>query len=97
MGNGYGAIYGSTWWGSQNSINFNEISYYIYAVDELKTRALADGAIMEGFGCASESIRTMGERDSPDTIFLTYDKRVFYDGGSTEARVCTIKEISLLR
>ena len=49
----WGAIYGSTWWGSQNSINFNEISYYIYAVDELKTRALADGAIMEGFGCAS--------------------------------------------
>jgi hypothetical protein len=66
MGNGYGAIYGSTWWGSQNTINFNEISYYIYAVDELKTRALADGAIMEGFGCASESIRTMGERDSAD-------------------------------
>ena len=97
MGNGYGAIYGSTWWGSQNTINFNEISYYIYAVDQLKTRALADGAIMEGFGCASESIRTMGERDSSDIIFLTYDKRVFYDGGSTEARICTIKEISLLR
>jgi hypothetical protein len=52
-GNGYGAIYGSTWWGSQNDINFNEISYfYIYAVDELKTRALADGAVMEAFECA---------------------------------------------
>lgn len=97
MGNGYGAIYGETWWGSQNAINFNEVSYYIYAVDELKTRALADGAIMEGFGCASESIRTMGERDSADVIFLTYDKRVFYDGGATEARICTTKEISLLR
>jgi hypothetical protein len=97
MGNGYGAIYGSTWWGSQNDINFNEISYYIYAVDELKTRALADGAIMEGFGCASEAIRTMGERDSGEELFVAYNTRVVTAGGSTEARICTIKEISLLR
>jgi len=97
MGNGYGAIYGSTWWGSQNSINFNEISYYIYAVDELKTRALADGAIMEGFGCASEAIRTMGERDSGEALFNAYNTRVVADSGTTQARICTIKEISLLR
>ncbi len=97
MGNGYGAIYGSTWWGSQNSINFNEISYYIYAVDELKTRALADGAIMEGFGCASEAIRTMGDRDTAEELFVAYNTRVVADSGATEARVCTIKEISLLR
>ena len=97
MGNGYGAIYGSTWWGSQNDINFNEISYYIYAVDELKTRALADGAIMEGFGCESESIRTMGERDSAEALFDAYSVRVVADSGATEARICTIKEISLLR
>ena len=49
----WGSIYGETWWGSQNAINFNEISYYIYAVDQLKTRALDDGAIMEGFGSFS--------------------------------------------
>lgn len=97
MGNGYGAIYGSTWWGSQNAINFNEISYYIYAVDQLKTRALADGAVMEGFGCASEAIRTMGDRDSAEELFVAYNTRVVADSGSTEARVCTIKEISLLR
>ena len=97
MGNGYGAIYGSTWWGSQNNINFNEISYYIYAVDQLKTRALADGAIMEGFGCASEAIRTMGDRDSAEELFVAYNTRVVADSGSTEARICTIKEISLLR
>jgi len=59
MGKSYGDIYGSTLWGSQNTINFNEISYYIYAVDQLKTRSLADSAVMEGFGCASEAIRTM--------------------------------------
>ena len=97
MGNGYGAIYGSTWWGSQNDINFNESIFYIYAVDELKTRALADGAIMEGFGCASEAIRTMGERDSGEALFNAYNTRVVTAGGSTEARICTIKEISLLR
>lgn len=97
MGNGYGAIYGSTWWGSQNAINFNEISYYIYAVDQLKTRALADGAVMEGFGCASEAIRTMGDRDTAEELFVAYNTRVVADSGSTEARVCTIKEISLLR
>ena len=93
----WGSIYGETWWGSQNASNFNEISYYIYAVDQLKTRALDDGAIMEGFGCASESIRTMGDRDTADYLFFLYDKRVIGDGGSTEARICTIKEISLLR
>jgi len=97
MCNGYGAIYGSTWWGSQNTINFNEISYYIYAVDQLKTRSLADGAVMEGFGCASEAIRTMGDRDSAEELFVAYNTRVVADSGSTEARVCTIKEISLLR
>jgi|TARA_R100000482_G_scaffold34623_1_gene11312 hypothetical protein len=97
MGNGYGAIYGSTWWGSQNAINFNEISYYIYAVDQLKTRALADGAVMEGFGCASEAIRTMGDRDTAEELFVAYNTRVVADSGSTEARICTIKEISLLR
>lgn len=97
MGNGYGAIYGSTWWGSQNSINFNEISYYIYAVDELKTRALADGAIMEGFGCAAEVIRAMPDKDSPEELFVAYNTRVVAAGGSTEARLCTINAIDELR
>ncbi len=93
----WGSIYGETWWGSQNTIDFNDISYYIYAVDQLKTRALTDGAIMEGFGCASEAIRTMGEKDSAEALFNAYSVRVVADSGATEARICTIKEISLLR
>ena len=93
----WGSIYGETWWGSQNTIDFNDISYYIYAVDQLKTRALTDGAVMEGFGCASEAIRTMGERDSAEALFNAYNTRVVADSGATEARICTIKEISLLR
>lgn len=97
MGNAYGSIYGETWWGSQNAINFNEISYYIYAVDQLKTRALTDGAIMEGFGCAAEAIRTMGNRDTAEALFNAYSVRVVADSGATEARICTIKELSLLR
>jgi len=93
----WGSIYGETWWGSQNTIDFNEISYYIYAVDQLKTRALTDGAVMEGFGCASEAIRTMGDRDTAEALFDAYSVRVVADSGATEARICTIKEISLLR
>ena len=93
----WGSIYGETWWGSQNTIDFNDISYYIYAVDQLKTRALTDGAVMEGFGCASEAIRTMGEKDSAEAVFNAYNVRVVADSGATEARICTIKEISLLR
>ena len=93
----WGSIYGETWWGSQNTIDFNDISYYIYAVDQLKTRALTDGAVMEGFGCASEAIRTMGEKDSAEALFNAYNVRVVADSGATEARICTIKEISLLR
>jgi hypothetical protein len=94
MGNGYGAIYGSTWWGSQNDINFNEISYYIYAVDQLKTRALTDGAIMEGFGCAAEDIRKYPQANSGRQLFDLYDARVELAGGDTEARTCTINELN---
>lgn len=93
----WGSIYGETWWGSQNTIDFNEISYYIYAVDQLSTRAKADGAIMEGFGCATEAIRTMGDRDSAEMIWNAYVERLAADDGGPEARICTIKEISLLR
>lgn len=94
MGNGYGAIYGSTWWGSQNTINFNEISYYIYAVDQLKTRALADGAIMEGFGCAAEDIRKYPQANRGRQLMDAYDTRVVAAGGDTEARTCTINELN---
>lgn len=90
----WGAIYGSTWWGSQNSINFNEISYYIYAVDELKTRALADGAIMEGFGCAAEDIRKYPQANRGRQLFDLYDARVELAGGDTESRTCTINELN---
>ena len=90
----WGAIYGSTWWGSQNSINFNEISYYIYAVDQLKTRALSDGAIMEGFGCAAEDIRIFPQADRGRQLMDAYDLRVEAAGGDTESRTCTINELN---
>ena len=92
----WGAIYGSTWWGSQNSINFNEISYYIYAVDQLKTRALADGAVMEAFGCAAEDIRQYPQADRGRQLMDAYDVRVVAAGGDTEARTCTINELNEL-
>ena len=94
MGNGYGAIYGSTWWGSQNTINFNESIFYIYAVDELKTRALEDGAIMEAFGCAAEDIRIFPQADRGRQLMDAYDTRVVADSGDTEARTCTIDELN---
>ena len=90
----WGSIYGETWWGSQNTINFNEISYYIYAVDQLKTRALTDGAIMEGFGCAAEDIRKYPQADLGRQLFDLYDARVELAGGDTEARTCTINELN---
>lgn len=90
----WGSIYGETWWGSQNTINFNEISFYIYAVDQLKTRALADGAIMEGFGCAAEDIRKYPQANRGRQLFDLYDARVELAGGDTEARTCTINELN---
>lgn len=95
-GNGYGSIYGSTWWGSQNDINFNEISFYIYAVDQLKTRALADGAVMEAFGCAAEDIRQYPQADRGRQLMDAYETRVETAGGDTEARTCTINELNEL-
>jgi len=90
----WGSIYGETWWGSQNTINFNEISFYIYAVDQLKTRALADGAIMEGFGCAAEDIRKYPQANRGRQLFDLYDARVELAGGDTESRTCTINELN---
>ena len=90
----WGSIYGETWWGSQNTINFNEISFYIYAVDQLKTRALTDGAIMEGFGCAAEDIRKYPQANRGRQLMDAYDTRVVAAGGSTEARTCTINELN---
>ena len=90
----WGAIYGSTWWGSQNTINFNESIFYIYAVDELKTRALEDGAIMEAFGCAAEDIRIFPQADRGRQLMDAYDTRVVADSGDTEARTCTIDELN---
>jgi hypothetical protein len=97
MANPYGAIYGTTWWGSQNSIDFGNVIFYIYAADRLKTRALDAGGLVEGFGCIAEGIREMPMADSAAEIFTAYAARVVADGGTTEARVCTIKEIGTLR
>ena len=93
-GNGYGSIYGSTWWGSQNTINFNEISFYIYAVDQLKTRALADGGIIEAFECVSKTLRRYPQADRGRQLMDAYDVRVVADSGDTEARTCTINELN---
>lgn len=92
----WGSIYGTTWWGSQNTINFNQISFYIYAVDQLKTRALADGAVMEAFGCLAEDIRKYPLSDRGRQLMDSYNTRVVADSGDTEARTCTIDELNEL-
>ena len=50
---GYGAIYGSTWWGSgdafTNQIGWGSAMFYILDPAQFQQRALEDGATMEAF------------------------------------------------
>jgi hypothetical protein len=95
---GYGAIYGSTWWGTDsgllNSIYWGDIYWYIQAVAALKDRAYEDGGYTEGFECAVTDLRVFPEADLGRQLFDAYDARCEAASGDTEARVCTINELN---
>ena len=95
---GYGAIYGSTWWGTDsgllNSIYWGDIYWYIQVVAALKDRAYEDGGVIEGFECASSDLRIFPEADLGRQLFDAYDARCEAASGDTEARVCTINELN---
>ena len=97
MISGYGSIYGSTNGGEQPTVNFTAVADYIYAIEQLKDRALARGGVMEGFGCAAEAVREFPDRDTPTEVFAAYSARVVAAGGTTEASACMINELQTLR
>jgi hypothetical protein len=94
---GYGAIYGSTWWGNVfNPIDWGNIYWYIQDVAYFKENVLADGGIIEGFECAVTDLRVFPEADLGRQLFDAYDARCEAASGDTEARVCTINELNEL-
>ena len=97
---GYGAIYGSTWWGSgdafTNQIGWGSAMFYILDPAQFQQRALEDGATMEAFECVSKSLRRFPQADSGIQLMDAYDVRVEAAGGDTEARTCTINELNEL-
>ena len=94
----WGAIYGTTWWGSGdalfNSINWGEIYWYIQDVAYFKDRILGDGAVIDGFECAVTDLRVFPAADFGRQLFDAYDARCEAASGDTEARVCTINELN---
>ena len=99
-GNGYGAIYGSTWWGSgdafTNQIGWGAAMFYILDPAQFQQRVLEDGATMEAFECVSRALRRFPQADRGRQLMDTYDTRVEAAGGDTEARTCTINELNEL-
>lgn len=97
---GYGAIYGSTWWGSgdafTNQIGWGSAMFYILDPAQFQQRALEDGATMEAFECVSKSLRRFPQADRGRQLMDAYDVRVDAAGGDTEARTCTINELNEL-
>ncbi len=95
---GYGAIYGSTWWGSgdafTNTIGWGSAMFYILDPAQFQQRALEDGATMEAFECVSKSLRRFPQADLGRQLFDLYDARVELAGGDTESRTCTINELN---
>ena len=95
---GYGAIYGSTWWGSgdafTNQIGWGSAMFYILDPAQFQQRALEDGATMEAFECVSKSLRRFPQADLGRQLFDLYDARVETAGGDTESRTCTINELN---
>ena len=95
---GYGAIYGSTWWGSgdafTNQIGWGSAMFYILDPAQFQQRALEDGATMEAFECVSKSLRRFPQADLGRQLFDLYDARVELAGGDTESRTCTINELN---
>jgi len=97
---GYGAIYGSSWWGSgdalTNQIGWGSAMFYILDPAAFQNRALEDGATMEAFECVSKSLRRFPQADRGRQLMDAYDSRVELAGGDTEARTCTINELNEL-
>jgi hypothetical protein len=97
---GYGAIYGSTWWGSgdafTNQIGWGSAMFYILDPAQFQQRALEDGATMEAFECVSKSLRRFPQANRGRQLFDLYDARVELAGGDTESRTCTINELNEL-
>ena len=95
---GYGAIYGSTWWGSgdafTNQIGWGAAMFYILEPAGFQNRALEDGATMEAFECVSKVLRRFPQADRGRQLMDAYDVRVVADSGDTEARTCTINELN---
>ena len=95
---GYGAIYGSTWWGSgnafTNSIGWGSAMFYILDPAQLQRRVYLDGGTIEAFQCVSKGLRTFPKADLGRQLFDAYDARCGADSGETEARVCTITAIN---
>ena len=95
---GYGAIYGSTWWGSgdafTNQIGWGSAMFYILDPAGFKNRVDLDDGIMEAFECVSKSLRRFPQADLGRQLMDAYDTRVVAAGGDTEARTCTINELN---
>jgi len=95
---GYGAIYGSTWWGSgdafTNQIGWGSAMFYILDPAGFKNRVDLDDGIMEAFECVSKSLRRFPQADRGRQLMDAYDTRVVAAGGDTEARTCTINELN---
>ena len=97
---GYGAIYGSTWWGSgdafTNTIGWGSALFYILEPAAFRDRTESDGATLEAFECVSKQLRRYPQADLGRQRFDLYDTRVEGDSGDTEARTCTINELNEL-
>ena len=95
---GYGAIYGSTWWGSgdalTNQIGWGSAMWYILGPAQLKYRVELDDGSLESFQCVSRVLRTYPQADFGRQLFDAYDARCEAASGDTEARVCTINELN---
>ena len=95
---GYGAIYGSTWWGSgdafTNQIGWGSAMFYILAPAAYQQRVLADDGALEAFECVSKTLRRYPQADRGRQLMDAYDVRVVADSGDTEARTCTINELN---
>jgi hypothetical protein len=97
---GYGSIYGSTWWGSgdafTNTIGWGAAMFYILDPAQLRSRAEADGGVVEAFECVSKTLRRYPQANRGRQLMDAYDVRVVGDSGDTEARTCTINELNEL-
>lgn len=64
---GFGAIYGSTWWGSgdafTNQIGWGSALFYILDTASYQQRVLDDDGELEAFQCVSKQLRIYPQAD----------------------------------